>query len=58
MYDLIERYKDNSAIKFLFISVDKDIEKWQSYLSTLPAGGIHINAESSDLNKDYMKKKI
>ena len=59
MYSLIgEEYKDCSEIQLLFISVDKDLEKWRTYLSKLPAGGIHINSGSSDLYKDYMIQGI
>ena len=54
MYALQEEYKDNSLIKFLFISVDKDLENWQKYISKLPADGLHINSYNTSLYQDYM----
>lgn len=54
MYTLMEEFREFPDIKFLFISVDEDLEKWQKHLSTLPHGGIHLNAESKKLRQDYM----
>lgn len=58
MYSLMEEFKDFPEMKFLFISVDDDLDKWQTYLSTLPEGGIHLNAESKKLRQDYMIQGI
>jgi len=54
MYALQEEYKDNPLIKFLYVSVDKDLEKWQRYISKLPADGLHINASGTGFSQDYM----
>jgi thiol-disulfide isomerase/thioredoxin len=58
MYSLMEELKDFPDLKFLFISVDEDLDKWQTHLSTLPEGGIHLNAESKRLRQDYMIQGI
>ena len=54
MYALQEEFKDQNQIQFLFVSVDKDLDKWKDYISKLPGDGMHINANSSDIYKDYM----
>jgi thiol-disulfide isomerase/thioredoxin len=54
MYVLQEEYKDNPLIKFLFVSVDKDLDKWRRYISKLPADGLHINSYNTGLYQDYM----
>ena len=54
MYALQEEYKDNPLVKFLFVSIDEDLDKWQRFISKFPAGGMHINASSTGLRQDYM----
>lgn len=54
MYALQEEYKDNPLVKFLFVSIDEDLDKWQRFISKFPAGGLHINASSTTLRQDYM----
>ncbi len=54
MYALQEEFKDQNQIQFLFVSVDKDLDKWKNYISKLPGDGMHINANSSEIYKDYM----
>lgn len=54
MYALQEEYKDNPLVKFLFVSIDEDLDKWQRYISKFSAGGLHINASSTGLRQDYM----
>ncbi len=54
MYALQKEYKDNPLVKFLFVSIDKDLDKWQKFISKLPADGLHINASGTGLRQDYM----
>jgi len=54
MYALQEEFKDQNQIQFLFVSVDKDLDKWKNFISKLPDDGMHINASSFDFHKDYM----
>jgi len=54
MYALQEEFADHSQIRFLFVSIDKDIDRWRNYLSALPAKAVHINAGNSGLYQDYM----
>ena len=54
IYALQEEFKDQNQIQFLFVSIDKDRDKWKNYISNLPGDGMHINASSSDFHKDYM----
>jgi len=53
MYALQEEFKDHPQITFLFVSVDKDVDKWKKYISKLPEG-LHINASNTTLYMDYM----
>ena len=54
MYSLQKDFEDNSQIKFLFVSIDKDLDKWQNYISKLPADGLHINSSGTRFWQDYM----
>ena len=54
MYALQEDFKDQNRIRFLFVSTDKDLDKWQNYISKLPGGGLHVNSNSTGLYTDYM----
>ena len=58
MYSLQEEYKDNTQIKFLFISIDQDLEKWKKYISKLPDKVLQINSNWSRLQQDYMLQGI
>lgn len=40
---LIERYKDNKNIVFIYVSMDTDIEAWKQYLKDNKLQGIHAN---------------
>lgn len=53
MYALQEEFKDQDRIRFLFVSVDRDLEKWRNFLSRFPAGGLHINAGNTGIYQDY-----
>ena len=53
MYALQEEFKDHPQIAFLFVSNDKDLDKWMNYISKLP-DGLHINASNTTLFEDYM----
>jgi thiol-disulfide isomerase/thioredoxin len=40
---LIERFKDNDGIVFLFVSFDKDVEKWKGFLARKDRlNGLHV----------------
>jgi thiol-disulfide isomerase/thioredoxin len=54
MYALQEEFKDSPLVKFLFVSVDKDLDNWQRYISKLPVDGLHINSYNTGLYQDYM----
>ena len=54
MYALQEALKDQPGIQVLFVSVDKDLDKWKRYVSELQEGGLHINAYHTSLWDDYM----
>jgi len=54
MYALQEKFADHSQIRFLFVSIDKDLDKWRNYVSELPAGALHINAGNTGFFQDYM----
>jgi thiol-disulfide isomerase/thioredoxin len=54
MYALMEEFRENSQIEFMFVSVDEDLEKWKDYISRLPSGILHINAGGTSIRKDYM----
>jgi len=54
MYALMEEFRENTQIKFLFVSIDKERDKWINYLSQLPSGILHINASGTRLWEDYM----
>ncbi len=54
MYALQKEFKDHPQIKFLFVSIDKDLDEWQKYISKLPANGLHINSYNTGLRQDYL----
>ncbi len=54
MHALQEEFKDQSLVKFLYVSIDDDLEQWKKYLSEHPTEGMHIHTESSELRKNYM----
>jgi thiol-disulfide isomerase/thioredoxin len=54
MYALQEEFADQSQIRFLFVSIDKDLDRWRNYLSELPTEALHINAGNTGLYQDYM----
>lgn len=54
MYALQKEFKDQKQIEFLFVSMDKDLDRWKSYISKLPGAALHINANSTEIYKDYM----
>ncbi|MEA3479907.1 MAG: TlpA disulfide reductase family protein [Bacteroidota bacterium] len=54
MHALQEEFKNQNLIQFLFVSVDKDLDKWKNYILKLPDGGMHINAYNKGLYQDYM----
>lgn len=54
MYALQEEFKGQEQIDFLFVSMDKDLDRWKSYISKLPGAALHINANSTEIYKHYM----
>ena len=44
--------KDNRVV-FLYVSVDKDSNKWQQYLKDNQLSGIHINSGDGNFLRDY-----
>jgi thiol-disulfide isomerase/thioredoxin len=45
---MMEHYKDNNDVVFLFVSVDEDTQKWKSFLKGDRAPrGIHVNQNSA-----------
>jgi thiol-disulfide isomerase/thioredoxin len=54
MYALKEAFKDRPEVKFLFVSVDKEVEKWQDYISQLPDGIVHIHSDNPGFRQEYM----
>lgn len=45
---MVEHYKDNQDVAFLFVSVDEDTQKWKSFLKGDRAPqGIHVNQNSA-----------
>ncbi len=54
MYALQEAFKDRPEVKFLFVSIDNDHEKWQDYISKLPEGILHIQSNNPGFRQEYM----
>ncbi|HEV7348273.1 TlpA disulfide reductase family protein [Telluribacter sp.] len=50
---MMEHYKGNDNVVFLFVSVDEDTKKWKSYLQSGKApSGIHVNHKTTDPELD------
>ncbi|WP_247236572.1 TlpA disulfide reductase family protein [Telluribacter sp. SYSU D00476] len=46
---MIEHYQGNEEVVFLFVSTDKDTEKWKTFLKSDKApGGFHVNQNSQE----------
>ena len=53
---LQNKFRDNTDIVFLFVSIDIDFKKWKNYLTKHPElTGIHINLNKDNMNavKDF-----
>jgi thiol-disulfide isomerase/thioredoxin len=50
---MVEHYKDNQDVVFLFVSVDEDTQKWKSFLKGDRAPqGIHVNQNSASTSNE------
>lgn len=48
---LKEAFKGNKEVVFLYISIDKDVEKWKNYVKTNNVEGVHlISREGAEEN--------
>ena len=55
---LQNEFGENDKVKFLFISIDKDLKKWRQALVKMKLGGIHINVNGIRIRKDYLMPGI
>lgn len=42
---LKEKYKDNKDLVFLYVSIDKNIDKWKSTVKSKGFTGVHVNSK-------------
>lgn len=54
MYALHKEFSGNPHLKFLFVSVDENLEKWLNYISKHSEEILHINVNSAKLRKEYL----
>lgn len=48
---LKEAFKDNKDVVFLYVSIDKDVEKWKNYVKSNHVEGVHlISREGAEEN--------
>lgn len=50
---LQDEFNNNKKVAFLYVSVDREVDKWQKYLSQNQLKGFHINSSDGNFSQRY-----